>query len=63
MCVNLSLNYNESVMVYLFYGKQESRSTKKEWENESDINIRKKLYSSNEISIDSNIDTKSIDTN
>ena len=30
MSVNLSLTNNESVMVYLFYGKQESRSTKKE---------------------------------
>ena len=34
MSIKLNLTNNESMMVCLYYGKQESRSTKKESENE-----------------------------
>ena len=34
MSIKLSLTNNELIMVCLYYGKQESRSTKKESENE-----------------------------
>ena len=33
MSIKLNLTNNESMMVCLYYGKQESRSTKKESEN------------------------------
>ena len=34
MSIKLNLTNNESMMICLYYGKQESRSTKKESENE-----------------------------
>ena len=46
MSVKLNLTNNESMMVCLYYGKQESRSTKKESEREFNqiSTYPKKLY-------------------